>query len=232
MYNSRAAWSSLLLAFFVILVSPKVQAKENSLKKGKWALQFQIEDDFSLRSFQGTNLSLKKQTSDRSAYRLGISVNFNFGDGSNEGIQNDSISAKHDTDQIGHSFQFALQKIIYPNPTADINLFYGFGPAFGYSYSRSESNDSYSSGSSRYSKSSNTGWSAGGSVVMGVEWFASKDFSLTGEYSNSFSYSKSVGESETIYRQSGSVNQSKYKNDSEGFKISNTVVRLGLSVYF
>lgn len=48
--------------------------KRNSLTPGSWSLQFAIDDNFTLASFEGGNLSLKKHFSSQFAIRGGITL--------------------------------------------------------------------------------------------------------------------------------------------------------------
>lgn len=52
---------------------PKIDTK-NSLLKGAWALQFQINNNFSVSSFQGSTLSAKRHFSNKKAMRFGVSL--------------------------------------------------------------------------------------------------------------------------------------------------------------
>ena len=72
---------SIILIFASVFVIPTTQAKENSLKKGKWALQFEVNRNLDVRGFQGQTLSIKNHTADNRAYRLGITVALEVGDG-------------------------------------------------------------------------------------------------------------------------------------------------------
>ena len=46
----------------------------NSLKPGTWSVQFGISSNFTLTNYNGYNISLKRHSTDRQAWRLGIQL--------------------------------------------------------------------------------------------------------------------------------------------------------------
>ena len=60
--------------FFILLIVATTNAQSSYLDSldGKYALQFQISENFTLSDFQGTTLSGKYQTGKRTAIRLGV----------------------------------------------------------------------------------------------------------------------------------------------------------------
>lgn len=139
------------------------QVRPNSLQADKWALQFQISNNFTLASFEGATISIKKQTSPQNALRLGLTV-YSSASWANSG--------NYDNENIVAYFNW----IYYPTKNTEVNPFYGFGPLM--SYYRSHASDG-----SLYSN-----WGAGMIGLLGVEWFLNRSISTTAEYSTSASY--------------------------------------------
>lgn len=215
----------LIFLLLAIIVVP-VQARDNSLEEGKKALQFGVNDNFTLSSFQGSVLSLKKHTSDGSAWRLGLSLTLDLGDNDYSWWENDSLvidNGDNDIQKVG----FDLQRIFYPNPDNDINLYYGLGPTLTYDYRKSKS---FSSSSSVLSQTrTDRSWRVGGKIILGVEWFAGKSISLNAEYGTSLLYRYRKYTTEILYA-SGTVRGSESKSNT--FQLAPSSVRLGLSAYF
>ncbi len=121
----------VLFAFLaaIIAMPSEVSARENSLKKDKWALQFEIDRSFDLSGFQGNTLSIKKHTADNRAYRLGFTFSLDFGDSESFRILNDTILYPNERDFDNRRLSISLQKIYYARTDASVNVFYGLGPA-------------------------------------------------------------------------------------------------------
>lgn len=72
--------SSLFAGATLADTPPTEGARKNSLATGAWAIQFQVEDDIGLRTFNGMSVSLKRHTSPRSAFRLGVTLELRSND--------------------------------------------------------------------------------------------------------------------------------------------------------
>lgn len=57
----KTKFALVLFAFLAAITAmpSAASARENSLKKGKWALQFEIDRNLDLSGFQGNTLSIK-----------------------------------------------------------------------------------------------------------------------------------------------------------------------------
>src|SRR5688572_28510568 len=77
-----AAFALILVAAALAQTPPDARAdddeRSHSLVPGAWALQFAIGDDFAVRSFAGTTISIKHHSSANSALRLGFSPSLNM----------------------------------------------------------------------------------------------------------------------------------------------------------
>jgi hypothetical protein len=211
----------------------KVDPRKNSLQEGTWALQFTIDRDFQLSSFQGATISLKKHRSDGSAWRLGLGLALAF-DRFEEFSLSKSIG-KRDTDENSQAINIIIQKIVYLDPDASINFFYGYGPKASYSHSNSKRTDTTPPPSIASSKREIAlhSFSAGISGVVGVEWFATESISILAEYGTILAYSTSKRTSTSrSTSESGTTNISTTDKVSNGFSLSADAVKFSLSAYF
>lgn len=232
--TTKFALVLIALLAAIVAIPSEISARENSLKKDKWALQFEIDRDFDLRGFQGNTLSIKKHTADNRAYRLGITFFLDFGDSESFRVLNDTILYPLERDFDSRGFNISLQKIYYASTDASVNVFYGIGTAFSFQHGNNES-VSYNRSRTQvqFSNSTNSSWSAGIMGVFGVEWFFADNMSLLGEYNSTAKYSQSKREDESRIIGSGVIlNTSFSESKTETFRISSSQVKFGLSVYF
>ena len=182
----------------------------NALQPGAWALQFGIDDNFQLDSFEGSMISLKHHTSAGSAWRLGVSthVSSNDRDESRHYVSPDTTFTDSDnTDLLG--LFVGLTRIHYPHPGERVSAYYGAGPwvsIFNADNSRTNGTDE--------SHQENSSWAAGAGFVFGGEWFAARSLGIHAEYRASIGYEKrrdtntpppSAGVSYTLENESWSV---------------------------
>ena len=218
----------------IVTIPSETSARENSLKKDKWALQFEIDRDFDLSGFQGNTLSIKKHTADNRAYRLGFTFFLDIGDSETLRILNDTILLPRERDFNSRRFNFSFQKIYYASTDASVNLFYGIGTAFSFQHSNNESvSFNRSLTQVRINNSTNDLWSAGMTGIIGAEWFFAENMSLLGEYNTVAKYTRSNREDESRIIESGVILGSSFsESKTDSFRISSSSVKFGLSVYF
>ncbi len=222
----------------------------NSLQPDTWALEFGISYNFSLTSFQGSALSIKRQLNSHEAIQLGIggslsdqstnsSAQYNLGDTLTYGNSQSGGSN-------GGSIQVNLQYVYYPNPDADINFYIGAGPTIGYSRSRGNTNytpalpvPADSTIIINYPGSTNqnsTSWNAGVSAMAGVECFVWKFVSIHAQYGLNLTYSESNSTSRYAYNilRNGKLipSTSSSHGSSHTWQVYPASVMFGLSVYF
>ena len=182
---------------------------KNSLEKGAWALQFQIDSDRILTSYGGS-VALKRHVSARSAYRVGFDYGLSTQD------QESATSAK--TDMNYQNFGMFVHYLRYTDPESPVHFFWGTGP-FG-SFSRTENSQSDSHQSS---ESVAKTWSVGIDGRVGVEWFATRTLSFHAEYFGTASYQRSELSATTV--ETVEVTQDQWR-------LSRGPVVFGLSAYF
>ena len=233
-------WKGILLwgvfLFSLYYTSSEILAQSNDLEKSasdgaiekNWALQFQIDRDFTLSAFQGTILSAKYQVSVQNAFRLGVSGDLaKSSEKDNEegpSYYREGSEEESSMYDIGLTFQY----LRYPNPTNRILVFYGIGPFWRYttdSYSFAYTEEDDESEDKR--ESTRKTWRLGVAGVMGVEWFVTRDISLLGEYGIQAGYysRKSSWEEEDYFEGTDEIKRSRVFLEPSS-------VKFGLSVYF
>lgn len=221
----------------------------NSLTHAGWAFEFGINSNFTLTSFQGTVLSVKRQLDSHDAVELGISGYLNNQDngGSNHYNRGDTLTygySQSGTNNYGN-FQLNLRYIYYPNPGGRVNLFMGAGPTFGYYRSTNDINITavipqppdpnlrvnYPASPSQTQRS----WNAGISAVAGVECFVLKYLSIHARYGFSLVYEKRDYNTNYTYQvfQDGKLTTSRGSQSSNfhNWQVNPAYVLFDLSVY-
>ena len=214
-----------LLLFFIVFTDVCLPQSESYLDSldGKFALQFQISDNFNLTNFQGSTFSGKYHFGCRSAVRVGFSVSLTNSDSKNNETFHDTISnsTKVNTDVFGMTIR--TQYIHYIPGMYDIMFFIGGGPFVGFNNGTSEI-DYTSPDTVLHRKESIDDFSAGLDLIVGIEWMFIKNMSLSAEYGIVFLYNSSTRNSEDI--------NTITKTTNNRFSIGNGDVNFGISVYF
>ncbi len=213
---------------------------EHSLKNGAWALQFQISQNFTLRDFQGSVLSLKKHLSSKTAIRLGVGVDIQTSDKNSDfnrfAADTLSISSTEDRNEDAQSINLSTQFLYYPSPGKPVKPYWGAGPFIQYGHFKMDRNRISDLTMDQFIENRNrTDWEFGVSTLIGAEWFATSKISLLAEYGVSFVYSTSESRdvTEQIPNDPTMANRKDVtKNNSDGFAIRALPVRFGLSVYW
>jgi hypothetical protein len=186
---------------------------QSSLKKGTYAVQFQIASNFSLSSFDGGLISIKKQISDTKAWRLGISLNAMHSEIRNQ-TNPDSLNYPKKSNQSVAKIQFfgSFQKYFVAKKT--IHAYYGYGIMLGFSHNGSNDNME----------------SIGPLGYLGVEWFPHESISISGEYSCMGEFDYHV--IKTTYPPYHTAGDIIIKTKIYSFSLNQQPVKLGVSVYF
>ena len=214
--------SRVLSRFIVILAVLMVQvayAQESdtssnptyNFRKGLWALQFRIDNNFALSSFQGGTISAKVHTSDKSAIRFGLSVSGEYH--KDEEQENELLIYNPGMKYHQESLTFDLHYIHYPSVDKRAKFFYGFGPLITGSHQSTilpSSSRIYSIG-------------VGLTIVFGVEYIVSPHLGLTAEYGTIVKYVRNYSR----YQSAGHT----YKYTGEDIIVHTNAVKFGVSVY-
>lgn len=227
----------LICAFAALTASAQTADKQraNSLVDGAWALQFEIDEDLDLKTFEGTTISLKKHTNDDAAWRLALNLGFRFDDDEHSSTTDGEPSGiNRDTEGNQQSIGILVNRIRYPNPNAEVNFFYGFGPKLAYSHTKYTTTSIWTSSTqSSESRTSTNSFSVGIVGLIGAEWFATKSISLLGEYGSALMVSKSKTTNKTTtWYEDGTTRRTGNEDKDSGISFDALAVKLGLSVYF
>lgn len=233
--NRARRYQAAILMAGVILLAPGIsyaqEGPSNSLAKGAKALQFRIVNNFVLSDFQGVALSGKRHTSDNSAIRLGADIFFEHSSDNqdNRTFSYDTTLVTSDAKTDGQRLNLELQYIHYPSIERKIKFFWGAGPSVRFMRDITKT-DYYNSqtGNSLELKDEVKSWGAGGSGVLGAEWFATSGISLHTEYTVSIFYEwQKIRDDEVTGPGFSTANR-----ERNGLEINASSVRFGLSLYF
>jgi hypothetical protein len=199
----------------------------------KNALQFQISSNFTLRSFQGSVISYKRNFSKRSALRFGLSLSTTFRSDERTDYFSplDSIQSSRDVNDDLFSMIVRCQYVRQSPKKLNTTIFYGAGPLIGYEYNRTKSDQNNYNSESIYNNEVNT-WRVGISFVLGAEWFIRKNMSLLAEYGLDALYEWRNDDSTARQHTSSGENKSVSERKSKIYHIGASSVKFGLSVYF
>jgi hypothetical protein len=222
----------LLLFILSLVTTTTAQTSYLDSLDGKFALQFQISENFTLTNFQGTILSGKYQLGKRSAVRLGISLHFDDSNLNEQVTYIDTLNANNDSkgnsDRNGVGFTINSQYIAYLVSTNDIGFYIGSGPTFSFRNSDQESEMS-SNSSGKYTTSySEDFFSIGLDVIAGVEWSFYKNMSLSAEYGIKFYYFHNTINETRNYEYATRTEE----RTGEEIKLTANYVNFGITVYF
>lgn len=210
----------MLLGFFliVLLFLPPFAFAQSSeaVSESAQALQFQIDSDFQLSSFQGSLLSYKRHLSSSTALRIGASFNLQSRD--REFTLDD---AEEESPRVSSQLiELRGQYLSYLGGENDIEPYLGAG--LGISYARESEEDPPQFDNGTLTRSA---FGVGINGVAGVEWFAWSSISFTAEYGARFRY---ITEGQTFdpeEQEELSASRSQWQFGGNG-------VLFGLSVYF
>jgi len=218
----------LLSILFLILISISSTYSQSSSDldslEGKFALQFQISEDFTLTNFQGTTFSGKYHFSSRDAVRLGLSLDFGDSDVDATTNQYDSVNVVNiNSEQNSFGITFNTQYIRYISGTNDVAFFGGVGPFITFNTSTTEGKTSGFPEDINY-KESNDVFAVGLDLILGVEWFFCRNMSLSVEYGLKLSYRSTTRKYENDYILR--------ETEDKTYRAMGNNVNFGISIYF
>jgi len=189
MKNVIFAVVSFLILFTMLWANEK---DDFNIKDDSKCLQFQIDSDFQLSSFQGSTISFKKHISNNRAYRLGFTVSGDIQDINYfRNNDNDTLDYKSTEDNDNFVINITGQYLKY-TPYKHSYFYYGLGPHFVFSKQYEEANSKhYYTGEWELlatSKTYSNNFKFGLLFVAGIEIFISKSISIHSEYTQEISY--------------------------------------------
>ncbi|MCB1048159.1 MAG: hypothetical protein KDC10_13265 [Calditrichaeota bacterium] len=192
------------------------------LRQGAWAIQFGIAPNFTLNSFSGSILSVKRHVSASSALRLGLSGSLESLDGTTEYTYPDTLF-NHDTISNATSLGVELQYLHYSDPRNGLSLYWGAGPSLQLSHGK-QTTQEYDVERSYLQHR----WSLGLLCSLGVEWCPARFVGIHGEYGLAVEY---ISQSDQYDRQSESELTGR-NMETSGWQERSRPVRFGISLYF
>lgn len=231
--NSKRIKISILLIFLSLIQVVFCQEKiDNSSDKNnnKWALQFQIGNNFTLSSFEGSTISLVRNLSQNSKLRFGISV-----DGEIKNVEKNIIQGANC--ELGNNemyFSSTLHYIKDLKKNSKIFPYAGIGPIFSFYNQNKNKKTKVECGTTKTSYDLKE-YGLGISAVFGTEWFLTSNISLLAEYNSSILYNKTKTTSITKRKTISAKNYTQTDKNiikTNSFSIDPASVKFGLSVYF
>jgi hypothetical protein len=216
--------SSIFIIVSLILFSNAFSQEDinNSMKFSK-ALQFQIDENFTLKDFQGALISFKKHLGNSRALRVGLSTGFQLY--TDECHPEGTCSEVRKTDCHNFSLGIYSQYLFYSKSNSGTQFFGGAGPTI--EYSRRKSDIEYKRYNNITDKSGCVKYHIQGGLsgVMGVEWLFRENMSLSAEYGMHFSYNYSKLK---VTRD----DEFKIENTNKSWRLESNPIKFGLSIYF
>ena len=211
-----------LLFLFLFTSLIRAQSNPDSVSlAGKYALQFQIAENFKLTSLQGTIISGKYHFTDSFGLRLGLSGTFN----SSELNQNPEMPNGEIREQTMKSLEVKFQLMYYLPVYQGISFFCGAGPLINYTSSKQKiiltNSDRSRTRDDITNEQENKSTTYGIEIICGTEWFVRSNIGLFPEIGFSASH-----RDEKQYSNSEEIQTIKYD------LIRAVNARLGVSIYF
>lgn len=229
MFHQKIKTALVAVGLCLLLASlGQAQSYDNhSIKKGAWSCQFQIGPNFNFENFDDAMFSIKRQFWNKSALRLGFSLNYVNSDQNRENTRyypDTTILNLDSSENDNNGFDFNLLLLKYGDLNRQIKVYYGLGPRFSYDKSETQSLSG-----TRLNKSEQTQTEYGAIAALGGEWFVNKAIALMFEYSVSgFYQSRDI---ESITYDDGVVQQIQ-KTEYNTYRFDGFDVKFGVSVYF
>ncbi|MCP4571351.1 MAG: PorT family protein [bacterium] len=209
MNTNKTQFMTVMAALVCCLVATAGEAVE--LEEPRSGLEFRIDSNFRLASFEGSAISWKRVSSPDRGWRIGLSP-----------VVEDDEQDRHDQ-SYSRNMRYACEisaTRLFLSPFRDRTRFYwGAGPLVGIDYEESEHTRSTPGEAASTSRWISRSWYLGVGAVIGIEYFFAPDLSLMGEYGLEVRYLKSMEDRYT-------------KVDHRIWRVTPDQARLGLSVLF
>lgn len=218
----------------------------SALADQPWAIQFQINNNFTLSAFQGTTISAKYHFSPRQAVRFGVGIDTARRTTDYENDQpsiylaNDlpirttldeylisscwmpeDFSSQRKASNMNLTGVMQYLRIV--NPDRRVTMFLAAGPVFGLERWSEKTEQSYGE-ENKYTRKS---WKVGVTLSLGAEWFVARNISLLAEYGVQADYFHSKLDDRSWYEY-----DPPYKETEDGLELVSLPVKFGVSVYF
>jgi len=240
----RAVALSLpLLACLAFAGSARAQDEEPAYapaseahREGRWSMQFEVDDNFQLKSFNGAGLAVTRNSSPSGAWRLGVTILGDTEDGefsSSSSIDSVTSSSSRDLPET-HVFNVGaeLLRLRRFNPDRRIDLELAVGPSVGFFHQ--ENTQFVNLGGAGYATQDVRSSSQVYGLVgrLGVEVFVARSLSLHAHYGAFFGYrhTSQLTDSHESYND-GTQREVRTDQTVNEWLLSNSGVTLGVSAY-
>ena len=202
--------------------------------EGQQAVQFTVDDNFTLESFQGQMFSYQRFLSDTRAIRVAAGLFLDRDDRDmEEELSGGDYVGSADVTYWKYEGTLKIQMLFYRG-AGPVRFFYGAGPKFSISDYHNEYVDFFTSGGDleyRIRTDDTDEWSFGLQAMAGVEWFINDMFALHAEYGVSGMYVFSENVDEEVHSSNDAYSWRRATTTSSP-EFTSDGVRFGLSVHF
>jgi len=215
-----------------------------AMAPGSWSVQFSVLPDFTLGSYSGANLSLKRHLAGGRAVRFGVSVTVNGGGEDLSNVDADTVVtntqiASSDVNLV--SIGVNGYYLWYTDRAAPIHAYWGAGPLISFARRHDERSQTQTiafNGQPPQTAIVNDDitsrdWRVGAAANLGVEWLVARRLGLFAEYSTALTYlsSRNTRHSTTEVT-NASPRSSDFEDHNHRVDFSGGGGRLGVSVYY
>ena len=196
--------------------------KECALKKGNYALVFELSTAFGFSNFfEPFTLTAKKHLSDNLAVRLSFGANYSKLTGDEQKLVFDNKLLSLAYINPSYFFQTSINLQYFPSVKTIVKPFISLGPLAEYTYSEASHTTDYQKSES---------WGIGLFSSFGLEIFPFANVSFIGEYIFKATWGKSLSK-QISYDSNSNIQQETY-NYLKRVDIKFKTARMGFSVYF
>ena len=234
-------------ALFVFLATAPARAQDethplasDAHRGGRWSLQFEVLDNFRLGPFEGAAISATKNSSESSAWRLGLSYSGSFGASTlARAVSTDSGMAVglpgSQFDNNSASVGLTLLRLKRVHAGNRIGVFLGLGPTVSWLRSHTTQHNDPFTGFEQSTSNFNRSAFYGLSGLLGAEVFVARAVSLHAQYGTEIGYrwQSQSQRDRTVDSSSGTriLTEREQTLRSHAWLFQPSSVRLGASVY-
>jgi len=216
----------------------------DALAPGSWSVQFSVQPNFTLGSYSGSTLSLKRHLASGNAIRFGLSVNLQDRSDNLADVSGDTITTFTQSNAIdvnSWSIGAGADYLWYAGRAAPIHAYWGGGPTISWSRGHDQQSQRQTVITTGQPPAIGTtsedlrvrGWRAGIAAAAGVEWLVARRVGLFAEYGSSFVYvASNTRRRSTFTSTSSSPRTGDSERDAHRWDFSGSGGRLGVSVYY
>lgn len=216
----------------------------DALAPGSWSVQFSVQPNFTLGSYSGSTLSLKRHLASGNALRLGLSVGFGTVGDDVADAHADTFTTRVQSSNIdGNAWSIGAGAyyLWYARRAAPLHAYWGVGPTISWSRGRNErtqlqtiTGPGQPSNSFTSAEESKTrGWQIGVAGALGVEWLVARRVGLFAEYGSALAYAATKLTTSRTTTSTGSPGSTdRFERKVHRWDFSGSGGKLGVSVYY